>query len=296
MSQDLGGDPFAPDPSIPSVEPARVSALAAWIMSALTAIAFVVAIVGRLFPLAVALDLVALWPLPAIAVLIVLCGRWLPGSVRLIAPALLVVWPIIAAAWWSVGSPTPPSAAADVVGPSDLPASVALAVEVDGELVVGGGGDELYTVTTGRRGGAAGAPDVLEAREAEVLAMGIVEREDSAWFRSSGWTLRVSDAPVWEMHLVAPFVDLDLRSLRVRAIEVLGDGTVLLPRVAGQAEALVSGALVVSVPADVPVEVVGDASVPAGWTTTDDGSSSPTEGEGGWVIVVEGPGVELVDR
>ena len=87
MSQDLGGDPFAPDPSIPSVEPARVSALAAWIMSALTAIAFVVAIVGRLFPMAVALDLVALWPLPAIAVLIVLCGRWLPGSVRLIAPA-----------------------------------------------------------------------------------------------------------------------------------------------------------------------------------------------------------------
>ena len=32
----------------------------------------------------------ALWPLPALALLIVVVGRWLPRSVRLIAPALLV--------------------------------------------------------------------------------------------------------------------------------------------------------------------------------------------------------------
>lgn len=296
MTEPLGGDPFASSPSASSLEPARVSSLTAWIMFGLTAIAIAVAIVGRLFPFALTLDLVALWPLPGLAVLIVLLSRWLPRAVRLIAPALLVGWLLIGVVWWSVGSPTPPSASADVVGSADLPASVAIAVEVDGELVLGGGADALYSVTPGRRGGSAGAPDVLEASEGEVLAMRVVEREDSGWFRSSGWTMQVSDAPTWEMHLRATDVDLDLRSLRVSGIEVFGDGTVLLPRVAGTAEAVISGNIVVSVPADVPVRVVGEAVVPMGWTATDDGSASPASGTGGWVIVVEGPGVQLVDR
>lgn len=296
MTEPLGGDPFAPAPSIPTVESARVSSLTAWIMFVLTAVALVVAIVGRLFPLAVTLDLVALWPLPGVAVLIVLVGRWLPRSARLMAPALLVAWLLVGVVWWSVGSPTPPSASADIVGPVDLPASVALAIVVDGELIVDGGGDLLYTLTNGRRGGSAGAPDVLEAREGDALAMGVVEREDSGWFRSSGWTMRLADSPSWQMDLRAPVVDLDLRTLRVDGIEVHGDGTVFLPRVATEAEAVVSGALVISVPDDVPVTVVGDAAFPTGWTATEDGAASPAEGDFGWVIVVDGPGVQLVDR
>lgn len=294
MTEPLGGDPFAATAG-PSIEPTRVSALTAWIMSALTAVAVVVAIVGRIFPLAVALDLVALWPLPALAVVVVLVGRWLPRPVRLVAPALLVGWLLLGVVWWSVGTPAPPSSAADVVGPSEVPDHVAIAVTVDGELVVGGGGDVLYEVANGRRGGSAGAPDVLEAGEGQALAMGIVERDDSGWFRSSGWTLSLSDEPVWAMDLRAETVDLDLRSLRLEGIEVHGGGTLLLPRVADIAQAVVAGELVVSVPGDVPVRVVGDASVPADWVVTDDGAASPVDGDG-WVIVVDGPGIELVDR
>ena len=295
MTEPLAGDPFSGGPGLDGIEPSRVSALTAWIMTALTAVALTVAIVGRLFPLVVVLDLVSLWPLPALGVLLVIAGRWLPRSVRLAAPALLVSWLILGVAWWSVGTPEPPSAAADVLGPAEVPAHVALAVAVDGDLSIVGGAERLYEVSLGQRGGSAGAPDVLEARDGDVLAMAIEERDDSGWFRTSGWDMRLDDGPIWAMDLRAQLVDLDLRTLRLGSLVVEGDGTVVLPRVATVTEAVVSGDVVVSVPADMPVRVIGVATVPASWATDDEGASAPVDGEG-WVLVVEGPGVEVVDR
>ncbi len=295
MTEPLAGDPFSGGPGPDGLEPSRVSALTAWIMTALTAVALTVAIAGRLFPLVVVLDLVALWPLPALGALLVVVGRWLPRSVRLAAPALLVSWLILGVAWWSVGTPEPPSAAANVLGPGEIPAQVALAVAVDGDLSVVGGAERLYEVSVGPRGGSAGVPDVLEARDGDVLAMGVEERADSGWFRTSGWDMRLDDGPIWEMDVRARSVELDLRTLRVGSLAVEGDGTVVLPRVATATEAFVSGTVVVSVPADAPVRVVGAATVPASWTTDDEGASAPVDGEG-WVVVVEGPGVEVVDR
>lgn len=267
-------------------------------MSGLSMVALGVAIIGRLLPPVLVLDLAALWPLPALAVLVAITVRLVKatGVTQVLAPLLMVTWLILGVGWWWAGAPPSPSRAADITGPSQVPSEVALAIEVDGALKVTADGGHVYSVRMGDRGGMAGAPDVLEARQDEVMAITIQERSDSGWYRSSGWDVTLHPAALWQVEVTATIVDLDLSEIPLRHLQVTGDGTIMLAEPKGLVIVDLQGVLRVSIPAEVPVQVIGDAEVPTGWTITETGATSPTPGEGFLLTTGGGQGIRVVER
>ncbi len=290
------GDPFGRGFGR-AVEASEFSSLWAWLMAGLSMVAIGTAIIGRLFPVVMALDLVALWPVPALAVVAALIARLLRlrGVSRVVGPLLLVTWLILGVGWWSTGTPPSPSRAADILGPPQVPAEVALGISLDGELTIGPGSAHVYSVRLARRGGAVGAPDVLEARQDDAMAMTVRERPDSGWYLSSGWDVTLHPAALWRIDATARTVSLDLTGIPIGELQVAGDGTIALGDPVGPVAVHLDGNVEVSVPFGVPVKVVGAAEVPAGWESTDAGATSPTAGEG-YVITVAGQGIRVTER
>jgi hypothetical protein len=70
---------------------------------------------------------------------------------------------------------------------------------------------------------------------------------------------------------------------------------VALGSVDGNVVVNVSGVFEISIPAESPARVVGDAAVPGGWVESAGGSASPTPGDG-WVIsVAEGTSLTVIE-
>lgn len=270
----------------------------AWLMAGFSMVALGIAIVGRLLPPVLILDLVALWALPALAVVLAVIVRLsrANGVTRVLAPLLLVTWLILGLGWWWVGSPPSPSRAADVTGPPQVPSEVALAITVDGKVTISVDEDHVYSVRMGDRGGSAGAPDVLEARQDEVMAVVVRERDDSGWYRSSGWDVTLHPAALWQLEVEATEVDLQLAGVPLRRLGVTADGTVIIGEPVGLVIIDLQGVIDLSIPAGVPVQVVGTADVPEGWTISDTGSTSPNPGEGFLITTGGGQGIRIVER
>jgi hypothetical protein len=300
VSQYADRDPFDDGPRrTSSVRTSEVSSLSAWLMAGLSLVAVGVAIVGLLFPTVLGLDLVALWPLPAIALLLALATHLAKarGVLRVVAPLLLVTWLILGVGWWWVGIPPSPSQAANIIGPPQVPSEVAIGISLDGELTIGLDTTNVYSIRVGSRGGTTGAPDVLEARHDDRMAMTVQERSDSGWYRTSGWDVTLHSASLWRIEATATTVDLDLAWIPLRQLGVTAEsGTITL----GDPVALVTidlqGAFEVSVLAGTPVQVVGVAEVPVGWATSATGSSSPTPGDGFLITTSGGQGIRIVER
>ncbi len=300
MSQYADRDPFETGPRrSTSARRGEVSSLSAWLMAGLSLVAVGVAIVGRLFPTVLGLDLVALWPIPAVALLLALVTHLAKarGALRVVAPLLLVTWLILGVGWWWVGSPPSPSQAANVIGPPQVPSEVTFGVTLDGELTIGLDPTNVYAIRVGSRGGTTGAPDVLEARQDDLMAMTVRERSDSGWYLTSGWDVTLHSASLWRIEATATTVNLDLAWIPLRQLGVTaGSGVITLGDPVGLVPIDLDGALEVSVLAGTPVQVVGPAEVPAGWATSATGSSSPTPGDGFLITTGGGQGIRIVER
>jgi hypothetical protein len=103
--------------------------------------------------------------------------------------------------------------------------------------------------------------------------------------------MKLARRPVWSLHLTSPQLDANLRELAIDSLEIDGSGTVLLGP--SPATVTVTGTFALDVPAGVPVEVHGSASVPSGWEPTDDGYRSPGSGTSISISVTEGSQVVI---
>lgn len=256
-----------------------------WLATGAVLIAIVAAgLLGWMSPVAV-LDIISLWPVPAIVLL--------PAAVisirrRAAAPLLLSLTSFLVLAvgvhyseWQAL-----PSASADiarVVGPQ--PEVATLSIDLDqGELLVAAGSGS-YRIKPIRSGGDLGPPAVVESGLPDTLKLEVVERSSNEWFRFSGWAIGLGTGMRWDLALAAPLLTVDFEGIRVGTAQLSGDGTVRLPA-GGEGGLVLVGDFAVSLGAGAAAEVVGEAVVPADWSPTDDGYQSPGGG-GGWVITVE---------
>jgi hypothetical protein len=190
-----------------------------------------------------------------------------------------------------------PSAAAIVTGPSTKVTDTSLRVDLpDGTIrVLSGSPGGAYRVAPLLRGGPAGAPEVLEQDEGASLNTVIVGRDDSQWFRFSGWSLELAVGPRWEVRIDADRIEADLRTLDAAAIELAApDTTAVLGPVTRPATLLVEGTARIEVPPDLPVVVVGAAVVPDGWQAAGDGYKSPADGTGWTITLGDGAAATIV--
>lgn len=245
------------------------------------------AVAGDLLSRSLVLDLVAWWPVWLVLVVgVVLArGRRL-GRIRLSALVPLLVLAAVAALvighlqGWALM----PSATARLVGPPSESSGAAMVARVDGQLVVNSGDRYLYQVYPVRLGGQVGIPGSTEQVEGDTISIELIPPADPGLYVFAGWELWLSPEPLWSLTLEG-IVDADMSELQVGALQLAGEGTVILGPGSVGASVLVDGVFEMVVPFNSPVRVIGDARVPASWQQLDDGFRSPA-GDEGWVITV----------
>ncbi|MFZ0015323.1 MAG: hypothetical protein WAL25_14545 [Acidimicrobiia bacterium] len=252
---------------------------------------------GRLSRSIVA-DLIAWWPIwlgLAITAYLLRDRRLgafrVAGLVPLAALAFigLFIWGHLAG--WSIM----PSSSQRLVGPDPSGYSSAeLTAAIDGEISVAGGSDYLYQVEPLKRGGAIAIPTANEHVSNGSISVAFELPADPGLYVYAGWDLGLSSAPVWSLDLDGA-VEADLTGLTLDSLRVTGAGTVLLGEADVETPVEVGGSFHFVVPSGTPARVVGVASVPATWTLTADGASSPAGGDG-WVVTVVGDATLTVNE
>ena len=269
--------------------------VAAWLMIPVALGGLAVAIlIGALSPVIV-LDLLSLWPVAAGGLLLLIPAFFFRKShPRLIAvPALVVLtWLLLGTAAHLSGWSALPSGSAGLTGPPVSTSLARLTVALPaGEVRVGPGGDEAFTVEPITTGGDVGAPQSVERVASGELQIVLEERSDDPWFRFGGWEVAVSTQPSWAFEVRGATVDLDLVSVQVRAVAVTADGTVRLG--AGTGRVQLTGDLTVVLPSGAPARLEGTASVPADWTEVDGSPTAPAGGDGWTLVVGDGSAVTV---
>lgn len=263
-------------------------------MVGFTVVALLVGIVGSVLSPSIVLDAVALWPLAALAVPAFLLGLR-GGRSRALAPLMLISWMLVTFGLHLGGVEGLPSAAATLRPDVGAAATARLSVVVpDLGLRIGSGDFEIRPSPVGGR---AGAPVVEQVTGSQAVAVTVTDdRETSPWFRYGEYEIALPSSSAWDLQISVASVDLDLTNVMVRGGRVeAATGRIELGVPTQAATLRITGAIEVTVPADVPVRVSGTTAVPDDWQTDGDDAVSGIEGDG-WTILAESGSVRIVSR
>lgn len=245
---------------------------------------------GR-FSRAIVADLLAWWPVWIGLAIVAYLARErqvgvfrVAGLVPLLAMGFVVIFAWAHVAGWSIM----PSASQHLVGPDgDAYRSAELSAGIDGHIDIGEGSSTvLYRVEPIRRGGRIGVPEALEQEEGGSLAVELVEPDDPGLYSYAGWEISLSPDVSWMLELDGA-IGADLTGLAIGGLEVGGAGSVALDAAAEETPVTVEGDFRIEIPAGSAAAVIGSATVPASWSLTENGATSPS-GSGGWVITLVG--------
>lgn len=296
-TEQLVADPFAEELVPVSIARSSVAATGAWFLLGAGLIVSGIALLAGFFPARVLLDLVALWPLLGLGMLVFLVSLATRSSStsRIVAPLFLVTWLIAGLGWYVTGGVGGPSLAAHVAISTEDVTEGALSLTVPGDLLFGGLADSVV-IEPQRVGGEVGPPRVGAVVSGEALAIAVTERLDAPFFQSKGWVIRLDPTVVWQLHLTANTVDLDLSEIFLETVTVVGDGVMELgPALKQKSVLFVLGDITITLPADVGVVVEGLASGPSNWTSMDGVLASPLR-ESQWRVIVKEGTVIFIDR
>jgi hypothetical protein len=212
--------------------------------------------------------------------------RWGRFRVSALVPILVVLTIGLFVTGHVLGWAAMPSTSTKLIGPGPGSATtVALSAQVDGVLEVGSGQSGfLYAVEPVRRGGEVGPPAAVEQIQGASLSVRLEQIADPGLYTFAGWTLDLEETPTWNL-LLGGEVDANLRRLRLKGLQLNGEGRASLGTVSESVVVNISGKFEIVVPPATPVRVVGDAVVPGTWIDNAEGSASPTTGDG-WVFSV----------
>lgn len=275
----------------------RAFAVAVWILLAATAVAGTAGVLGGILSPALVPDLIALWPLLAVALVVGMLGRWLArrrgGRSRAILPLTLFSALVLAASLHLGGWDWLPSAEARLTGPpaADSGEVTELVVQMSAEIRVRpASGSAAYRVDPMLRGGLAGVPEATETSTDGDLSVVLRAASDSpSWYSFAGWKVSLSPEMRWRLVLNGR-LDADLGDLDLTSAVLAGAGVVDLgePPVEG-GSVIVAGDFNLVVPAGAGVVVDGPATVPPSWETTERGARSPAAGDDDrWSISIQG--------
>ena len=282
MTSPRGGHPFA---------------VAVWILCGAVVVASVAGVLGDILSRSYVVDMAAMWPLIAGALVLGLLARWLgrrsPRS-RALLPLALFTALVLGAGLHLSGWEQLPSASARLTGPdvAALSDPTELVAQVVGELeIAASDNDVAYSVVPIQRGGMVGVPQATETSTDGDLSVTIEAAADApSWYRFAGWRLELAPDVPWRLILNGE-IDADLREVAVGSGAVAGSGAIRLgspPQ--GGAGIILAGDFVVTVPAGAAVIVDGEAVVPSGWETSGDRHLSPTAVDGAdvWRLTIQG--------
>lgn len=281
----------------------RAFRVAAWMLVGAVIIASAAGVAGGILSRSLVIDLVAMWPILAVAILVGLTAWWLgrkgSGRAGTVLPLAIFTALVLAHALHLGGWEMLPSSEVRLTGPpaEELSDPTEMVIQITGDLVLDShDGGSAYRVEPILRGGMVGIPGATETSVDGAVSVRVAAIDGPAWYSFSGWQITLSEAIGWRLVLNGT-IAADLTNLPITSAAISGSGTIRLGQPPEEGPSvIVAGPFDVMVPAGVAVTVDGEALVPADWETTGRGSRSPEAAgaEAVWKLTVQGDAVPRI--
>ena len=241
------------------------------------------------------------WPLSILPILVLIFNKIYIGNARFdnyIFTFLIVVYSIFPAVLLSnqeiLTTNTYSSGFKSDNFQSDIVYS--LNIDIDGSVNLNSYQGSGYIIDIQNRPGNIGFPEVIESNIGNPRLIQFREIETDRLLQVKGWDLQLGNQTFWNLNILSFGSNINLNDTYLITTEIIGTGEISLGEKLNSGDIFISGNFNIYVDSSLPIAVVGQAEVPAGWINATIGYLNQTnENYKFKVIVEEGSNVVFQD-
>ena len=241
------------------------------------------------------------WPLSILPILVLIFNKIYIGNARFdnyIFTFLIVVYTIFPAVLLSnqeiLTTNTYSSGFKNDNFQSDIVYS--LNIDIDGSVNLNSYQGSGYIIDIQNRPGNIGFPEVIESNIGNPRLIQFREIETDRLLQVKGWDLQLGNQTFWNLNVLSFGSNINLNDIYLITTEIIGTGEISLGEKLNSGDIFISGNFKIYVDSSLPIAVVGQAEVPAGWINATIGYLNQTnENYKFKVIVEEGSNVVFQD-
>jgi len=171
-----------------------------------------------------------------------------------------------------------------------------LNIDIDGSLNLTTYEGSGYIIDIQNRPGNIGFPEVIESNIGNPRLVQFREVETDRLLQVKGWDLQLGNQTLWNLYILSFESYINLNDTNLITTEIIGTGEINLGEKLNSGDIFISGNFDIYVDSSLPIVVVGQAEVPAGWINATIGYLNQTnENYKLKVIVEEGSNVVFQD-
>ena len=171
-----------------------------------------------------------------------------------------------------------------------------LNIDINGSLNLNSYEGSGYIIDIQNRPGNIGFPEVIESNIGNPRLVQFREIETDRLLQVKGWDLQLGNQTFWNLYILSFGSNINLNDAYLITTEIIGTGDISLGEKLNSGDIFISGNFNINVDPSLPIAVVGQAEVPAGWINATIGYLSQTnENYKFKVIVEEGSNVVFQD-
>ena len=171
-----------------------------------------------------------------------------------------------------------------------------LNIDIDGSVNLNSYQGSGYIIDIQNRPGNIGFPEVIESNIGNPRLIQFREIETDRLLQVKGWDLQLGNQTFWNLNILSFGSNINLNDTYLITTEIIGTGEISLGEKLNSGDIFISGNFNIYVDSSLPIAVVGQAEVPAGWINATIGYLNQTnENYKFKVIVEEGSNVVFQD-
>ena len=171
-----------------------------------------------------------------------------------------------------------------------------LNIDIDGSVNLNFYQGSGYIIDIQNRPGTIGFPEVIESNIGNPRLIQFREIETDRLLQVKGWDLQLGNQTLWNLNILSFESNINLNDTYLITTEIIGTGDISLGEKLNSGDIFISGNFNIYVDSSLPIAVVGQAEVPAGWINATIGYLNQTnENYKFKVIVEEGSNVVFQD-
>ena len=171
-----------------------------------------------------------------------------------------------------------------------------LNIDIDGSVNLNSFEGSGYIIDIQNRPGNIGFPEAVESNLGNPRLIQFREIETDRLLQVKGWDLQLGNQTLWNLYVLSFGSYINLNDINLITTEIIGTGEINLGDNLNSGDIVISGNFNIYVDSNLPIVVVGQAEVPAGWINATIGYLNQTnENYKFKVIVEEGSNVVFQD-
>ena len=162
-----------------------------------------------------------------------------------------------------------------------------LNIDIDGSVNLNSFEGSGYIIDIQNRPGNIGFPEAVESNLGNPRLIQFREIETDRLLQVKGWDLQLGNQTLWNLYVLSFESYINLNDINLITTEIIGTGEINLGDNLNSGDIVISGNFNIYVDPNLPIVVVGQAEVPAGWINATIGYLNQTNENYKFKVIVE---------